>query len=50
MDYRYGWIQLIFAEIENWKHGNKIIFKYVNNTMRPVFNIFLKIKWMWIPW
>ena len=25
------WIQLIFVEIENWKHCNKIIFKYVNS-------------------
>ena len=23
---------------ENWKHCNKIIFKYVNNIMRPIFN------------
>ena len=23
---------------ENWKHYNKIIFKYVNNTVRPIFN------------
>ena len=23
---------------ENWKHYNKIIFKYVNSAMRPIFN------------
>ena len=23
---------------ENWKHCNKIIFKYVNSIMRPIFN------------
>ena len=23
---------------ENWKHCNKIIFKYVNSIVRPIFN------------
>ena len=34
----YGsvWIELIFAEIENWKHCSKIIFKYVNSVVGPV--------------
>ena len=27
----YDWIQLIFAETENWKHCSKIVFKYVNS-------------------
>ena len=34
------WIELIFAEIKswNWKHGSEIIFKYVNSTVRSIFN------------
>ena len=32
------WIQLILLKIDNWKHCNKIIFKYVNNAVRPNFN------------
>ena len=27
-----------FAEIENWKYYSKIIYKYVNNAVRPIFN------------
>ena len=27
-----------FAEIENWKHYNKIIFKCMNSVMGPIFN------------
>ena len=27
---------IIFVEIENWKHSNKIIFKCVNSTVGPV--------------
>ena len=27
-----------FTETKNWKHCNKIIFKYVNNTVEPIFN------------
>ena len=34
------WIEFIDAKIENWKYCNKIIFKYVNSTMRLIFNIF----------
>ena len=29
---------------ENWKHYNKIIFKYVNSTVGPIFNIFFLNK------
>ena len=34
------WIELIFVEIENWnwKHCNKIIFKCINNAVKPIFN------------
>ena len=39
-DYGFVWIELIFAETENWKHCSKIIFKCVNSTVRPIFNIF----------
>ena len=34
------WIQFILLKTENWKHCNKIIFKCVNNVMRPIFNFF----------
>ena len=27
-----------FTEIVNWKYYNKIIFKYVNSTVGPIFN------------
>ena len=37
---RSVWIQLIFSETENWKYCSKIIFKCVNNIVRPIFNIF----------
>ena len=37
---RSVWIEFIDAKIENWKYCNKIIFKYVNSTMRLIFNIF----------
>ena len=33
----------------NWKYCSKIIFKCVNSTVGPIFNIFL-IKWPWVPW
>ena len=33
-------IELIVAETENWKHYNKIIFKYVNSVVGLIFNIF----------
>ena len=34
------WIELIFAETENWnwKYCNEIIFKYVNSAVVPIFN------------
>ena len=34
------WIELIFAEIENWnwKHCSEISFKCVNSTVEPIFN------------
>ena len=36
----FVWIQLIFAETENWnwKHCNEIIFKYVNSAVWLIFN------------
>ena len=40
-------IQFIFVEIENWKYCSKIIFKCVNIIVRPIFNIFFGIKWLW---
>ena len=36
---------------ENWKHSNKIIFKCVNNAVRPIFNEKVAEKWsLWLPW
>ena len=34
------WIELILLKlkIENWKHCSKIIFKYMNSTVGPIFN------------
>ena len=32
----FVWIQLIFAEIENWKHCSKIIFKCINSVVGPI--------------
>ena len=35
---------------ENRKHYNKIIFKYVNSAMRPIFNKnFVEKKGLWVP-
>ena len=31
---------LLKLKTENWKYCNKIIFKYVNSTVGPIFNIF----------
>ena len=31
---------LLKLKTENWKHFSKIIFKCVNSTMGPIFNIF----------
>ena len=31
---------LLKLKTENWKYGNKIIFKYVNSIVGPIFNIF----------
>ena len=45
------WIELIFAEIENWnwKHYSKIIFKCVNSIVGPIFNEKIAKKWnLWV--
>ena len=40
-----------FAETENWKYCSKIIFKYVNSTVRPIFNEKVVEKWsLWVSW
>ena len=37
------------AKTENWKHCSKIIFKYVNSTMGPIFNEKIAEKWnLWV--
>ena len=35
------WIPLI---AENWKHYSKIIFKYVNSIVGPIFNVYFAEK------
>ena len=45
------WIELIFAETENWnwKHCNKIIFKCVSSAVGPIFNEKVAEKWnLWV--
>ena len=41
------WIELILLKLktENWKHCSKIIFKYVNNAIGPIFNEKIDKKW-----
>ena len=49
----FVWIELILLKLktENWKHCNKIIFKCVNSTVRPIFNEKVEKKWsLWDPW
>ena len=38
--YGFVWIEFIVVETENWKYCSKIIFKYVNSIVGPIFNIF----------
>ena len=38
LNYGSVWIQLIFAETENWKHCSEIIFKCVNSAVIFIFN------------
>ena len=41
--------RIYFAEIENWKHCSKIIFKYINSAVRPIFNEKVAEKWnLWL--
>ena len=42
---------IYFAETENWKHCSKIIFKYVNIAVGPIFNeSFVEKRGLWVPW
>ena len=42
-------LKLKVAEIENWKHCSKIIFKCVNNAVGPIFNEKVVEKWyLWV--
>ena len=34
-----------FVETKNWKHYNKMIFKYVNNNVSLIFNKKINKKW-----
>ena len=45
------WIELIFAETENWnwKHCNEVFFKCVNSIVGPIFNKKNCEKWnLWV--
>ena len=43
-------LKLKVAEIENWKNCSKIIFKYINSVMGPIFNKKITEKWcLWGP-
>ena len=45
------WIELILLKLKtkNWKHCSKIIFKYVNSTVGPIFNEKIAEKWnLWV--
>ena len=49
--YRVCLDRTYFVETENWKHCSKIIFKYVNSIMRPIFNEKIDKKWsLWDLW
>ena len=44
-------LKLIVTETENWKYCNKIIFKYVNSAMEPIFNKKIIKNWsLWVPY
>ena len=44
-------ISLILLKIENWKHCNKIIFKFLNSAVWPIFNkSFVEKRDLWVPW
>ena len=37
--------------VEKWKHCSKIIFKYVNSVVRPIFNeSFVEKRGLWVLW
>ena len=41
--------RIYFVETENWKHYSKIIFKYVNSSVRSIFNKKIAEKWnLWV--
>ena len=47
------WIELILLKLktENCKHCSKMIFKYVNSAVGPIFNEKVDKKWsLWDPW
>ena len=47
------WIELILLKLktENWKHCSKIIFKWVDSAVWPIFNENVDKKWsLWDPW
>ena len=48
---RSVWIALILLKTKNWKHCNKIIFKYMNSVVGPNFNEnFVKKRGLWVSW
>ena len=44
-------VYCLLLKIKNWKHCNKIIFKCVNSTVRPMFNkSFAEKRGLWVLW
>ena len=44
------WIPLILLKTENQEYCSKIIFKCVNNAVRPIFNEnFVEKRGLWVP-
>ena len=50
-DYGSVWIELILLKLKTycWNHCSKMIFKYVNSTVGPIFNEKIDKKWnLWV--
>ena len=51
IDLGFVWIELILLKLKTycWNHCSKIIFKYVNSTVGPIFNEKVTEKWnLWV--
>ena len=51
IDLGFVWIELILLKLKTycWNHCSKIIFKYINSTVGPIFNEKVTEKWnLWV--